>query len=137
MKHKSSINSSSSSSSSSSFNNYFSNGVSINPSHPTSQNLTTITYNGILAQSGASEIYARVGFGNNWESTHEYKMARTSNGFEVSLPPSGHNNTLNVCFKDGANNWDNNSGSNYSFPVKKHDVNYSLDYETEVSMRRS
>ena len=116
--------------------NYYSNGVSISPSIPSTQNLTTITYSGLLYQAGASEVYARVGLGNDWSSSRDYKMNRTSHGFEVSIPPIGHGDVLNVCFKDSANNWDNNPGANYSFPVKKHDINYSLDYETEVSMRR-
>ncbi len=41
-------------------------------------------------------------------------MTRTDKGFEVSIPVLKADK-LNVCFKDCANNWDNNSGKNYIF----------------------
>ena len=112
--------------------NYISSGVNISPSIPAVNQEVRITYNGLLFQNGASEIYAHVGFGSNWNSTTDYKMNRTAQGFEISLPIEDYTDRLNVCFRDAAYNWDNNSGSNYTFPVKKHSVEYSLDYETEV-----
>ncbi len=111
---------------------YISSGVNITPSVPAVNQLVTITYNGILFQNGASEVYAHVGFGNNWTSATDYKMNRTTRGFEISLTIDSSTDRLNVCFKDSANNWDNNSGSNYTFPVKRHSVEYSFDYEAEV-----
>ena len=112
--------------------NYLYSSVTISPSIPAVNQEVQIIYNGILLQDGASEVYAHVGFGSNWKSTADYRMNRTPRGFEVSIPITNHTDRLNVCFKDSANNWDNNSGSNYSFPVKRHSVEYSLDYETEV-----
>lgn len=111
---------------------YTSNGVHITPSVPAVNQLVSITYNGILLQNGAVEVYAHVGFGNNWKSATDHKMNRTTQGFETSFPIDSYTDRLNVCFKDSANNWDNNSGFNYTFPVKKHSVEYSLDYEAEV-----
>jgi hypothetical protein len=43
-------------------------------------------------------------------------MMRTGMGFETTVPVIKPD-TLNVAFKDCANNWDNNSGMNYSFDV--------------------
>lgn len=111
---------------------YVSSGVSISPTIPAVHQEVRITYNGLLFQNGASDVYAHVGFGNDWKSTTDYKMNRTTKGFEITLPIAIYTDSINVCFKDSSNNWDNNLGSNYSFPVKKHSVDYSLDYESEV-----
>jgi len=74
-----------------------------------------ITYNGLLVRNGATEVYARVGFGDSWEHCREYQMSRTSQGFEtlIKLPKGTY--TLNICFRDSAGNWDNNSGAYYSY----------------------
>jgi hypothetical protein len=96
--------------------NYNSNGVTLNPSIPTFGDKVKVVYNGLLAESGATELFAHVGFGNNWNSQYDYRMNRTQNGFEASIPVT-HQEPLNICFRDCANNWDNNSGSNYSYTV--------------------
>jgi len=41
-------------------------------------------------------------------------MKRTSIGFEATIPVM-EADTLNICFKDCANNWDNNSGAKLYF----------------------
>ena len=43
-------------------------------------------------------------------------MQRTTDGFSVELEVL-EGDTLELCFKDSANNWDNNSGNNYSFKI--------------------
>ncbi|HOJ09001.1 MAG TPA: carbohydrate-binding protein [Clostridiales bacterium] len=95
---------------------YLKNGLSVSPAIPSLGDKLTVQYSGLLAQSGASHIYAHVGYGSNWDNLYDYPMNRTDKGFEVNIPvvKSG---TINVCFKDCANNWDNNSGSNYAFDV--------------------
>mgnify|MGYP003613841159 FL=1 len=115
---------------------HLSSGVSISPIKPTTQDITRISYNGLLYQRGASEVYAHIGYGSNWEQSSDYQMTRTAHGFEVSVPIIGHTDSLHVCFRDSANNWDNNHGENYTKKDKKVDAKYSLDYESEVSMRR-
>lgn len=71
-----------------------------------------VVYDGLLQQNGATDIYARVGFGSKWSNLYDYKMHKTSAGFETMIPvPAGEK--LNIAFKDCANNWDNNSGKNY------------------------
>ncbi|HOQ37139.1 MAG TPA: carbohydrate-binding protein [Acetivibrio sp.] len=97
---------------------YMANGVAIMPSIPSVGDNLTIKYDGLLSKSGASHIYAHVGFGNKWNHLYDYPMTRTMSGFEVTIPVS-EADTLNVCFKDCANNWDNNSGMNYSFDISK------------------
>ncbi|VBB05236.1 Hypothetical protein LUCI_0443 [Lucifera butyrica] len=79
-------------------------------------NRVRVVYNGLLAQSGAEHIYAHTGFGNHWSETYDHQMLRTSQGFEADIPVN-HSTTLNMAFKDCANNWDNNAGHNYSFEI--------------------
>lgn len=103
-------------SSKSSNTDYIYNGVSINPPTPAVGDSVKVSYDGLLAKSGASHVYAYVGFGNRWENDHYIQMNRSTTGFEASIPVS-NSDILNVCFKDCANNWDNNSGKNYSFDI--------------------
>ncbi|VBB06953.1 Hypothetical protein LUCI_2195 [Lucifera butyrica] len=95
---------------------YHANGVTIYPTIPSSQNTSRIMYNGLLYQNGATEVYAHIGYGRRWENQQDYKMRKTPHGFETSVPVP-YTDTLNICFKDAANNWDNNAGANYSFFV--------------------
>lgn len=76
-----------------------------------------IIYKGLLSKSGANHVYAHVGYGNQWNNLSDIKMSKTSEGFEAELPIISHDR-LNVVFKDCANNWDNNSGWNYSFEIQ-------------------
>lgn len=75
-----------------------------------------VTYNGVLAKSGAKDIYATVGYGNNtgWGHTANYQMhAGTHGGFEVMIPTRG-SQSINIRFKDGSGRLDNNNGSDYT-----------------------
>jgi hypothetical protein len=77
----------------------------------------TLNYRGILAESGADRIYVHYGYGDTWDEREYAEMAYTSGIYtaEIGLKMPG---TLNVCFKDSANNWDNNSYKDYSFKVQ-------------------
>mgnify|MGYP000500944935 CR=1 FL=1 len=70
------------------------------------------------AKSGATDIYAHVGFGSAWDNLYDYRMNKTDTGFEVTVPVKSAD-TINICFKDCAGNWDNNSGMNYSFDISQ------------------
>lgn len=97
-------------------NEYLSNGVTISPSVPTAGGTVKVIYDGLLAKSGATDVFAHVGFGSKWDKTTDYRMSKTKTGFEASIPVYNAD-TLNICFKDCANHWDNNSGKNYSFDI--------------------
>jgi len=73
-----------------------------------------ISYNGLLARSGADQVYLHCGYGDpkNWTSVNTIRMERSARGWEK--PVRIHNNLLNFCFKDSANNWDNNNGFNWT-----------------------
>ena len=95
---------------------YQKNGIMIDPAMPHPNHKAKISYNGLLNKCGATHVYAHVGFNKEWNHQHDYEMTKKSNGFEVEIPIE-YANTLNVAFKDCANNWDNNSGNNYTFDV--------------------
>lgn len=95
---------------------YQGNGLVINPVKLAKGDTARVRYSGLLASSGADRLYVHVGYGHSWDSAIDYKMIRTEEGFEVQVPVSQAGN-LNLCFHDPANNWDNNSGDNYSFEV--------------------
>jgi hypothetical protein len=99
-------------------NNYLENGVMISPVIPTVGEKIKISYDGLLPKSGAAHVYAHVGYGGNWDGLCDYQMTKTSTGFETNIPVES-SNTLNLCFKDCANNWDNNSGNNYVYNVSR------------------
>ncbi len=97
---------------------YVSEGVKIIPANPSPQESVEIVYNGLLPRSGATEVYARVGFDEDWRTTQDYSMRKTDYGFETTLHIPQYAETLKMCFKDAANNWDNNSGANYTFGLE-------------------
>ncbi|WP_242855865.1 carbohydrate-binding protein [Ruminiclostridium josui] len=77
-----------------------------------------LKYNGLLCQDGAENIYAHVGFGENWENKYFVTMAKENGEFiaEIDIKDG---KTCGICFKDSADNWDNNSGENYVFTISK------------------
>lgn len=99
------------------YNMYYENGVLITPNVVATGDTATVTYKGLLKNSGADSVYMHVGFGENWRNTRDIRMNRTNEGFEASVPVTEYDK-LNIAFKDSANNWDNNSGRNYRFEVQ-------------------
>ncbi|MCX7842625.1 MAG: carbohydrate-binding protein [Clostridia bacterium] len=99
-------------------NEYMSNGVKLSPAIPSPGDRVKIIYDGLLSKSGATDVIARVGFDEEWRNLYDYRMERTHTGFEVSVPVSNAD-SINIAFKDCANNWDNNSGKNYTFDISQ------------------
>lgn len=94
-------------------NSYSNSGVELSDA----RNTLRLVYKGILAKSGAEEINAVIGYGNNlsWEDTTHYPMKNNNDQtFELMLPVTRTGN-INIAFTDLMGNWDNNSGQNYSF----------------------
>lgn len=91
-----------------------------------------ISYTGKLFQENSEEVYLHYGFGLNWENLNEVKMVKTELGFqaEVDLLSS---DTLNFCFRDGNNVWDNNDGENYIFPIEKVELALVVKEDTSIS----
>jgi len=95
---------------------YTDNGVTLSKKIIYNGDRITITYNGLLAQAGAESVYLHCGYGSDWANSSYIQMQRTTDGFSVELEVL-EGDTLELCFKDSANNWDNNSGNNYSFKI--------------------
>ena len=71
-----------------------------------------ISYTGKLFQEDAEEVFVHYGFGNNWDNLNEIKMERTELGFQAEIELVS-DETLNLCFRNANNEWDNNEGQNY------------------------
>ncbi|ACV61695.1 hypothetical protein Dtox_0786 [Desulfofarcimen acetoxidans DSM 771] len=93
-------------------------GVSVDPTPITAGQKTYILYNGLLAKSGAHEVYLHMGYGDagKWHGVKEVRMEHTGWGFAKEFEAPFDNN-LNFCFRDNANNWDNNNGYNWTFQI--------------------
>ena len=99
-------------------NQYFNNGVIVNPSSLVEGDRAQIIYKGLLFSSGADSVYLRTGFGCEWNNVIDIKMSKTAEGFEATVPVTSRE-SLNLAFKDSASNWDNNYGSNYTFVIDR------------------
>ena len=93
-------------------------GVSVYPTPITLGEHINSIYDGLLAKSGAQEVYLHVGFGphQSWHQVNDMKMLNTGRGWEQTFQVNDRGR-LNFCFRDSAMNWDNNSGHNWSFEV--------------------
>ncbi|HEX9058857.1 MAG TPA: carbohydrate-binding protein [Clostridia bacterium] len=98
--------------------NYLGNGVAISKLPVYVGDEVTITYDGLLLKSGADKIYAYVGYGDEWNEKGFIPMNYEFDAFKTTFKVIS-DGTLNVAFKDSADNWDNNSLENYKFEVSK------------------
>lgn len=70
-----------------------------------------VNYQGLLKNAGAKEVYLHYGV-DNWAHTATVKMDHGHNGgFTALIQPNAR--AVEFCFKDNAENWDNNNGSNW------------------------
>ena len=77
-----------------------------------------ISYTGKFFQDGCEKVYAHYGFGNEWNNINEIEMEKTELGFQSEIELS-EGETFNLVFKNENNEWDNNEGQNYVFPLEK------------------
>ena len=82
-----------------------------------SETQAEISYSGLLAKSGAQEVQGVYGFGSNqnWEGVSSIQLKKEGEGTFKGVLPLEHGKNINIAFKDSAENWDNNSGMNYTF----------------------
>lgn len=76
-----------------------------------------ISYSGLLAKSGAPEVCGVYGFGSNqnWEAVTTLNLQKEGGDTFQAVIPVEQGKNINIAFKDSADNWDNNSGMNYTF----------------------
>jgi hypothetical protein len=73
----------------------------------------SINYQGLLKNSATQTVFLHYGF-DSWNGVREIPMERTENNlFRANITAQGHSE-INFCFKDNANNWDNNNGHNWN-----------------------
>lgn len=94
-------------------------GVVVDPTPITAQEEITVLYYGLLARSGADQVFLHVGYGDagEWRNVSDLKMSRTGWGWVKTLEMPEDQTRFNFCFKDSAGNWDNNNGINWSFEI--------------------
>ena len=98
-------------------------------------NTVKISYTGKLFQDNSEEVFAHYGFGTNWDNLNEVKMEKTELGFQVEIELIS-SDTLNLCFRNSNNEWDNNDGQNYIFPIEKAELSLVVTENKGISAPR-
>ncbi|HEX2952815.1 MAG TPA: carbohydrate-binding protein [Bacillota bacterium] len=75
-----------------------------------------INYDGLLKNSGAHDVYLHYG-SDGWKNAGTIQMTKRHDGVFSTQIPANAAHEINICFKDCANNWDNNSGWNWKIDV--------------------
>lgn len=93
-------------------------GITVQPTPIIAGQRVEIHYDGLLARSGAQQVYLHAGFGRNdsWENVLDIQMQQMGNKFTSNVAVEA-DSRLNFCFRDNGDNWDNNSGRNWSFEI--------------------
>ena len=78
-------------------------------------NKATVTYNGLLNNCGAEKVYLHFGF-DGWKDAETIPMYKNHGSYNTEIRMTGREE-LNFCFKDNADNWDNNSGKNWTIKI--------------------
>ena len=97
--------------------------------------IVKISYTGKLFQEEAENVFIHYGFGNNWDNLNEIKMQKSELGFQAEIELTS-NDTLNLCFRDDNNNWDNNDGQNYVFPIEKAELALVVKEDSSIEAPR-
>ena len=98
-------------------------------------NTVKISYTGKLFQDDSEEVFAHYGFGNNWDNLNEVKMEKTELGLQAEIELNS-SDTLNLCFRNSNNEWDNNDGQNYIFPIEKAEMSLVVTENKGISAPR-
>ena len=77
-----------------------------------------ISYVGSLYQNGSEEVFLHYGFGLQWDNVSDIKMEKTELGFQCEIDIL-ESESLNLCFRNSNNEWDNNDYKNYIFEIEK------------------
>ena len=98
-------------------------GVVVKPTPITSKSKIKVMYSGLLMKNGADALWAHAGYGKNnaWKSSQYLQMQNKGDIYELDFEVKGASR-LNLCFKDSANNWDNNNGLNWSYEIHNGDL---------------
>lgn len=91
-----------------------------------------VSYTGKFYQGNNEKVFLHYGYGKDWNNINEIEMAKTDLGYQAELDLIGKD-TINFCFKNQNNEWDNNFGQNYVFDIeKKSNIQEKLDNNGNV-----
>lgn len=94
-----------------------------------------ISYTGKLFQDNSEEVFIHYGFGINWDNINEIKMMKTELGFQAEIDLIS-SDTLNFCFRNSNNEWDNNNSKNYIFPIEKLELALVIQEDNSITTPR-
>lgn len=77
-----------------------------------------VTYQGLLRDAGAKEVYLHYSFDGWSRPANTIPMQHWDNGDFVADVRADGTREMNLCFKDAVDNWDNNSGKNWSLRLR-------------------
>lgn len=101
----------------------------------TANSKVKISYTGKFFQDNSEEVKIHFGFGNDWENLSELPMRKTDLGFQIEVELMDKP-TFNFCIKNEKNEWDNNNGNNYIFPIEHPDVALAVVEEKSIAHAR-
>ena len=77
-----------------------------------------ISYTGKFYQDNSEKVTLHYGFGMEWNNVSDVEMEKTELGFQAEVELL-EGETFSLCFKNENDEWDNNEGNNYVFPLEK------------------
>lgn len=80
-----------------------------------------ISYTGKLFEENSKNVYLHYGYGINWDNISDIEMTKTELGYQAEIELMS-SDSLNLCFRNSNNEWDNNNGQNYTFKIEKVEV---------------
>ena len=93
-------------------------GIFLDPVPVTVGEDVRIKYKGQLTNAGAGKIYLHTGYGyDRWSNVQTVPMRKTRDGGWSATIKVTDSSRLNFCFHDSAENWDNNTGHNWSYEI--------------------
>lgn len=91
-----------------------------------------ISYTGKFFEENADSVFLHYGYGAQWDNVSEIEMVKTELGFQAEIDLIS-SDSLNLCFRNSNNEWDNNNCQNYVFPIEKVEVSL-IPQNTEFQM---
>jgi len=93
-------------------------GVFITPAPITAGEEVKVWYSGLLSRKNPDRIYLHYGIGPGpWQQVKDVLMEESSPGVYTCTIRAGDGGRLELCFHDGAGNWDNNNGRNWHYTI--------------------
>ncbi|MBQ9313467.1 MAG: hypothetical protein IJ220_00450 [Clostridia bacterium] len=95
-----------------------------------------LIYKGILATPDTNEIYVHYGFGLLWENLQEVKLDKIDDTCYEADITLCNSDSINFCFRDDKNNWDNNETKNYTSEICKEEITIAKVEPTDIDVPR-